>query len=238
MELLTFENLIALLSLTALEIVLGIDNIVFISIVVGKLEKAKQELARKVGLILAMGLRILLLLAISWIMQLTTPLFSIFEKSFSGRDIILIVGGLFLIGKATFEIHDKIDEVSSHQTTQQAATSFASAIIQILMLDIIFSLDSVITAVGMVDEIMIMVFAIVIAVGTMLIFAKRIGDFIEKHPTFKMLALSFLVMVGVMLVADGFGHHIERGYVYFALGFSLMVEFINIKVRRPTREPN
>ena len=230
MELFTVENAIALVSLTALEIVLGIDNIVFISILVGKLEEGRRELARKIGLGLAMVSRLLLLFAISWIMRLTEPWFTVFDHTVSGRDLILLSGGLFLIAKATYEIHEKLEE--QHHTMARRAASFFSAIVQITLLDIIFSLDSVITAVGMAKSLTVMCTAIIIAVLVMLFFAKAVGDFIDEHPTFKVLALSFLLLIGVMLVAEGLGKHIEKGYIYFAIGFSLFVESINIRVRR------
>jgi predicted tellurium resistance membrane protein TerC len=231
MDLFSVENLLAFLTLTVLEIVLGIDNIVFISIMVAKLEEGKQALARRIGLFAAMGMRVLLLLAISWIMLLTEPLFSLFEHSFSGRDLILLVGGVFLIAKSTSEIHENM-EGASGEADSAKPVSFLSAIIQIALLDIIFSLDSVITAVGMADDIRVMIAAVVIAILVMLVFSKSIGVFIEENPTFKMLALSFLLLIGVMLVADGFGRHVEKGYLYFAIGFSLFVEFLNIRTRR------
>ncbi|MCB0322854.1 MAG: TerC family protein [Bdellovibrionales bacterium] len=233
MDLFTFENGIAFLTLTGLEIVLGIDNVIFISILVAKLPADRQEIARRTGLLLAMGLRLLLLLAISWLMVLTTPLFEVLGHGFSGRDLILVVGGMFLLGKATFEIHDKIEGPDEHDISKPPRhASFWGVLIQILLLDVIFSLDSVLTAVGMVNEIAIMMVAVIVAVLVMLFFAKAIGEFIERNPTFKMLALSFLLLVGVMLVMDGFGKHVEKGYIYFAIGFSLFVEFMNLKVRR------
>ncbi len=230
MELFTVENAIALFTLTALEIVLGIDNIVFISILVGKLEESRRELARRIGLAVAMISRLLLLFAINWIMLLTEPFFAVLGHPVSGRDIILLVGGLFLIAKATYEIHERMEEEAGGSSTTGAA-SFAGAIAQIAILDIIFSLDSVITAIGMADNLTVMCTAIIIAVAVMLFFAKAVGEFIEKHPTFKVLALSFLLLIGVMLVAEGLGKHIEKGYIYFAIGFSLFVESINIRVR-------
>lgn len=225
--------LIALATLTILEIVLGIDNIVFISILAGKLPENQQARARFIGLALAMFGRIALLLSLTWIMRLTEPLFTVFEFTFSGRDLILLAGGLFLIGKSTHEIHDKL-EGAKHTSGQKVATvTFTSAIIQILILDLVFSLDSVITAVGLADEVGVMVTAIVIAVGVMMISAGAISRFIEKHPTVKMLALSFLLLIGVMLVAEGFGQHIPKGYVYFAMAFSIFVELLNIRERKP-----
>lgn len=225
------EHWIALLTLTALEIVLGIDNIVFISIVVAKLPAAEQVKARLLGLSLALVIRILLLFSISWVIKLTAPLFSILSQEISGRDIILILGGLFLLIKATLEIHSKI-EGTEHATKEIKKLSLKNAIIQILLLDIIFSLDSVITAVGMVNDIMIMIAAVIVAMGVMLFSARAISDFVEEHPTVKMLALSFLLLIGVMLVAEGLNHHIPKGYIYFALAFSLLVEMLNIKIKK------
>lgn len=233
MDLFTSENIIAFFTLTALEIVLGIDNVIFISILVERLDENRREFARKVGLIVAMLSRLMLLLAISWIMRLTEPLFSVLSKEFSGRDLILIVGGLFLLAKATLEIHHKIDEVHAHQAEKpKPATSLYLALFQIVLLDIVFSLDSVITAVGMVSEISIMVAAVVVSVGVMMLFARAIGEFIQKNPTFKILALSFLLLIGMMLMVEGFGNHVEKGYIYFAIGFSLFVESINTRMRR------
>ena len=224
-ELLTTESLIALLTLSGLEIVLGIDNIVFISILVAKLPQADQARARRIGLLLAMGMRIALLLAISWVMGLTKPLVSVLDHSFAGRDLILLFGGLFLVAKATWEIHDKLEGESHGADGKGRATAaFGAILIQIVMLDIVFSLDSVITAVGMARHIEIMIAAVMIAVGVMMLFAGAISDFIERHPTMKMLALSFLLLIGVVLVADGFGQHVSKGYIYFAMAFSLFVE--------------
>ena len=231
-EFFTAESLIALLTLTSLEIVLGIDNIVFIAILSGKLPAKQQNKARRIGLLLAMGMRILLLLGISWVMGLTKPLFELFGHGFSGRDLILLVGGLFLIAKATYEIHDKL-EGKEHAGKKSATISFTSVIVQILALDIIFSLDSVITAVGMAKHVEIMIAAVVIAVGVMILFAGSVSHFIEKHPTFKMLALSFLLLIGVMLTVEGVGQHINKGYIYFAMAFSLFVEVLNMKLRKP-----
>jgi predicted tellurium resistance membrane protein TerC len=236
-ELLTSENLIALLTLAGLEIVLGIDNIVFISILCGKLPAAQQGRARQIGLLLAMGMRIVLLLAISWVMGLTAPLFSVLSQEFSGRDLILLLGGLFLVAKATWEIHDKLEGEEHGPDGRKAAASFVAILTQIVLLDIVFSLDSVITAVGMAQHIEIMIAAVMIAVGVMLIFAGSISSFIERHPTMKMLALSFLLLIGVVLVADGFGQHVSKGYIYFAMAFSLFVEVLNIRIRRPKAEP-
>lgn len=232
MEILTFENAVALLTLTLLEIVLGIDNIIFISIIVSRVEAKRREQARKLGLILAMLSRIALLLGLQWMMLLTNPLFSLFGNDFAGRDLILITGGLFLVGKATHEIHVKLEETENrHLEHQVKAASYVAVLFQILLLDLVFSLDSVITAVGMAESLTVMITAIIVAVLTMLLFAKAIGDFVEDHPTFKMLALSFLLLVGVMLFIEGFGVHVEKGYIYFAIGFSLFVEALNMKVR-------
>ena len=230
------ESLIALLTLTVLEIVLGIDNIIFISILSGKLPKEQQNKARLTGLALAMVSRILLLFSIVWIMKLTLPLFTVLSQEISGRDIILIAGGLFLIGKSTFEIHDKLEGVEVHMSGK-AVKSFANVITQILLLDIIFSLDSVITAVGMAKELIIMVLAVVIAVGVMMLSSKSISEFVEKHPTVKMLALSFLLLIGVSLIAEGFEQHIPKGYIYFAMAFSVFVEMLNLKMKSKTRNP-
>ncbi len=224
------ESLIALLTLTVLEIVLGIDNIIFISILSGKLPKEQQNKARLTGLALAMISRILLLFSIVWIMKLTLPFFTVLGQEISGRDIILIAGGLFLIGKSTFEIHDKLEGEESHKSSK-AVKSFASVIIQIMLLDIIFSLDSVITAVGMANELIIMVLAVVIAVGVMMVSSKSISDFVEKHPTVKMLALSFLLLIGVSLIAEGLEQQIPKGYIYFAMAFSVFVEMLNLKMK-------
>jgi predicted tellurium resistance membrane protein TerC len=233
MELFSLENLVALLTLSGLEIVLGIDNIVFLAIVVQKLPKTQQAKARQIGLSLAMVMRILLLLSLSWVMKLTTPLFTIMEFAVSGRSLILIGGGLFLLAKSTYEIHDKIEGEADHGLGGgKANMTFGGALFQIIMLDLIFSLDSVITAVGMANEIIIMVLAVVVAMGVMMIFAGRISDFIERHPTMKMLALSFLILIGCMLVAEGVGKHIEKGYIYFAMAFSLGVEMLNIRTRK------
>jgi predicted tellurium resistance membrane protein TerC len=221
---------IGLLTLTALEIVLGIDNIIFISILAGKLPKAQQPKARQLGLVLAMVMRIVLLFSLSFIVRLTNPLFSLFGHGVSGRDLVLIVGGLFLLAKSTHEIHDKLEGKEGHASAK-VGPSFRSVIIQIMLLDIVFSLDSVITAVGMVRQLGVMVTAVIVAVGFMLFFASAISDFVHRHPTVKMLALSFLLMIGVMLIIDGFGHHVPKGYVYFAMAFSVFVEMLNIRMR-------
>jgi predicted tellurium resistance membrane protein TerC len=230
------EGWIALLTLTVLEIVLGIDNIVFISILAGKLPAHDRERARKIGLSLAMFIRILLLLSISWVMGLTRPLFGLFGHDVSGRDLILLIGGLFLLAKSTHEIHNNLEGEEGHGGGK-AAASFGATIVQILLLDIVFSLDSVITAVGMADDVSIMIIAVVIAVGVMLFASGSISAFVERHPTVKMLALSFLLLIGVSLVADGFGQHIEKGYIYFAMGFSVFVEMINLKMRARRSQP-
>jgi predicted tellurium resistance membrane protein TerC len=227
---------IALATLTALELVLGIDNIVFISILAGKLPPEQRDRARRIGLALAMFMRIALLLSLAWVIRLTAPLFTAFGTEFSGRDLILILGGLFLIAKATHEIHQKLEGESEHAESKGAA-SFGSVIAQIVILDAVFSLDSVITAVGMVSEIPVMVLAIVLAVLFMMWFARPLGDFVERHPTVKMLALSFLLLVGTALIADGFDLHIPRGYIYFAMGYSIFVEMLNLRLRRARVEP-
>ncbi len=224
------EGWIALLTLTALEIVLGIDNIVFISILAGKLPAADRDRARKTGLFLAMFIRIALLFSITWVMRLTAPIFTMFSQAISGRDLILIGGGLFLIAKSTHEIHDKLEGEEGHGSAK-AAASFGGVIVQILLLDIVFSLDSVITAVGMAEDIAVMVLAVVIAVGVMLFSASAISDFVERHPTVKMLALSFLLLIGVSLIGEGLDQHIPKGYIYFAMAFSVFVEMINLRVR-------
>jgi predicted tellurium resistance membrane protein TerC len=222
----------ALATLTVLEIVLGVDNIVFIAILAGKLPRERQASARRVGLSLAMFIRIGLLLSLAWLVKLTAPLFSVLDHPISGRDLILILGGLFLITKSTREIHDKLEgEHGAHVGRPPA--SFAAVIVQILLLDIVFSLDSVITAVGMVDHIPVMIAAIVLAIGFMLVFSGAISRFVERHPTVKMLALSFLLLIGVALIAEGFGHHIPKGYIYFAMAFSVFVEMLNLKLRTP-----
>jgi len=236
MELLSSpEAWIALVTLTVLEIVLGIDNIVFISVLSSKLEESRRSRARTVGLLLAMLTRIALLFTIAWMSQLTTPFFSVFDHGVSGRDLILVTGGLFLLAKATHEIHDKIE---GHEAggVRNVAVSFSSVIVQIMLLDIVFSLDSVITAVGMADDIRIMVAAVVIAVGVMLVAAGSVSRFVEAHPTIKMLALSFLLLIGMSLVADGLGFHIPKGYIYFAMGFSIFVEFLNLRIRDRGRQ--
>ncbi|HXG68965.1 MAG TPA: TerC family protein [Blastocatellia bacterium] len=227
---------IALVTLTALEIVLGIDNIIFISILAGKLPADQQNKARTTGLMLAMLTRIALLFSITWIMRLTAELFQVWGHAITGRDLILIGGGLFLLAKSTFEIHSKLEGEEGGGSARVAA-SFTSVIIQILLLDIVFSLDSVITAVGMADRIIIMVIAVIIAVGFMLVFARAISDFVHRHPTVKMLALAFLLLIGVNLIAEGLGQHIPKGYIYFAMAFSVFVEMLNLRLRRAKPEP-
>jgi predicted tellurium resistance membrane protein TerC len=224
------DGWIALATLTVLEIVLGIDNIVFISILAGKLRPEERGRARTLGLGLAMGTRILLLLSITWVMGLTAPLFTVLGWEISGRDLILLLGGLFLIAKSTHEIHDKLEGADAHGTAR-AAASFGSVLVQIALLDIVFSLDSVITAVGMAEHVGVMIIAVVVAVGVMLFAAGPISDFVEHHPTVKMLALSFLLLIGVSLIGEGLDHHIPKGYIYFAMGFSIFVEMINLRVR-------
>ncbi len=230
------ESLIALATLVALEVVLGVDNIIFISILAGKLPKELQAKARNTGLILAMMTRVGLLLSITWIMKLTDPVFTILGNELSGRDIILITGGLFLLAKSTYEIHDKL-EGEEHDSAGVAARSFAATIVQILILDIVFSLDSIITAVGIVSQIEIMITAVVISVIFMLIFAGPVSRFVDKHPTVKMLALSFLLMIGFTLIADGFDYHIPKGYIYFSMAFSIFVEMLNLKMRSKSVKP-
>ena len=233
---------VALATLTALEIVLGVDNIIFISILVGRLPPEKRDLARRLGLSLAMGSRILLLLSLAWIMRLTEPLFSVFGQEVSGRDLILIGGGLFLLWKSVHEIHNSLegendDSAQDGGAVKAAGVSFAGVLVQIAIIDIVFSLDSVITAVGLADDVMVMVIAIVAAVGVMMFAAKPIGEFVDAHPTIKILALAFLVLVGVTLIAEGFGTHVPKGYIYFAMAFSFAVEMINIRLRKRMQPP-
>ena len=225
------QTWIALGTLTFLEIVLGVDNIIFISILSGKLPAHQQPQARRLGLLGAMGTRVLLLFSLAWIIRLTEPLFTVIGTNISGRDLILILGGLFLIGKSTFEIHDKLEGEEGH-ASKKVAASFVSVVTQIMLLDVVFSLDSVITAVGMVDELWVMVAAVIIAVGIMMISAEPISAFVHRHPTVKMLALSFLLLIGMSLLLEGFDHHIPKGYIYFAMGFSVFVEMINLRLRR------
>jgi predicted tellurium resistance membrane protein TerC len=227
---------IAFATLLALEIVLGIDNIVFISILAGKLPASQQAKARYIGLGLAMVMRIILLFSISWVIGLTAPLFTVLNQEISGRDIILLIGGLFLIAKSTYEIHERLEGEEKHASAA-AAASFSSVIIQILLLDIVFSLDSVITAVGMVEDIRIMISAVVIAVLFMMAFAGPIGRFVERHPTVKMLALSFLLLIGMTLIAEGFDQHISKGYIYSAMAFSVFVEMLNLNAKKTKAAP-
>ncbi|RPI93343.1 MAG: TerC family protein [Chloroflexi bacterium] len=228
---------IGFLTLVLLEIVLGVDNIVFISILSGKLPAEQQPRARTVGLGMALITRILLLLTLSWVIGLTEPLFEVFDQEISGRDLILIGGGLFLLAKATYEIHDRLEGETGHASAK-VPPSFAAVIVQIMLLDIVFSLDSVITAVGMVDEIAVMIAAVIIAVGIMLLSAGRISDFVNRHPTVKMLALSFLLLIGMTLLVEGLHQHIPKGYIYFAMGFSVLVEMLNLRAQAPKeREP-
>jgi predicted tellurium resistance membrane protein TerC len=228
----TLENLIALITLSGLEIVLGIDNIVFVVVVTNKLPQATRDTARRLGIGLAMVTRIILLLAISAIMGLTAPLFTVFGHVVSGRDLVLLIGGLFLLAKATHEIHDKLEGPPVAEGAARAVHSYAGAIVQIVLLDMVFSLDSVITAVGMAQHLTVMIAAIVIAVGVMLLFAGPVSKFVSAHPTVQMLAFSFLLLVGIFLMAEGLHKHIDRGYIYFAMAFSLFVEFMNLKVRK------
>ena len=226
------QTWMALATLTALEIVLGIDNIIFIAILAGKLPREQQARARTVGLGLAMFMRVGLLFCLTWVMGLTAPLFTILTQEISGRDIILILGGLFLIGKSTFEIHEKLEGEQEHLAgTSAAGRSFVGIIVQILLLDIVFSLDSVITAVGMANQISVMIAAVVIAVLFMMAFSGPVSNFIHHHPTLKILALSFLLLIGVMLIAEGLGQHISKGYIYFAMAFSVFVEMLNLRIR-------
>ena len=225
---------IALLTLTVLEIVLGVDNVIFISILSGKLPEDQQPRARRLGLLGAMVTRVALLFSLAWIIRLTEPWFTVFGQEISGRDLILILGGLFLLGKATYEIHDKLEGDEGH-ASRRVPSSFASVIVQIMLLDIVFSLDSVITAVGMVDVLWVMVAAVIIAVVIMMLSAEPISAFVHRHPTVKMLALSFLLLIGLSLLLEGFDHHIPKGYIYFAMGFSVFVEMINLRLRKVTR---
>ncbi len=237
LELLTDPQMwIAFATLTGLELVLGIDNIIFISILVDKLPLQQREKARRLGLFAAMFMRIGLLLVLAWIVGLTAPLFSVFQRGVSGRDLVLIAGGLFLLWKSVGEIHQSLEGMEGHATSAVKAT-FTAIIVQIMLIDIVFSLDSIITAVGMVDQIAVMVAAVVASVGLMMLFAGPIGRFVSDHPTIKMLALSFLVVVGVVLIAEGFGHHVPKGYVYSAMAFSVVVEMLNIRMRKRAARP-
>ena len=236
--LLTTDNLIAFLTLTVMEVVLGIDNIIFVAILVGRLPKAKQPKARSLGIGLALVSRLALLFSLSWAMSLTEPMFSVMGRGFSGRDLILILGGLFLIAKATTELHAKIDGREEHggEVTPKAGSSMASVLAQITVIDIVFSLDSVITAVGMAQQVSIMVAAMMIAVGVMLLASGAISDFVHRHPTVKILALAFLVLIGVMLLMEGMGTHVNKGYIYFAMAFAFAVEMMNLRYRKKSSD--
>jgi predicted tellurium resistance membrane protein TerC len=235
--LLTADGLIALVTLTAMEIVLGIDNVVFLAILVGRLPVDQRPLARRLGLSLALGIRIGLLLAITWIMGLTAPFFEVLGRGISGRDLILLGGGLFLIAKATWEIYDKVEAGHDEAAAGTARGAFMLVLIQILLIDIVFSLDSVITAVGMANDLAIMIIAMVLSMLVMLVSAGAVSDFVNRHPSVKILALSFLLLIGVMLVAEGAGSHVNKAYIYFAMAFSLLVEMLNLRYRkkRPAR---
>jgi predicted tellurium resistance membrane protein TerC len=222
---------VAFLTLLALEIVLGIDNIIFISILAAKLPQEQQARARYIGLALALVLRVILLFSLSWVIGLTAPLFTVLNQEISGRDLILLLGGLFLLGKATFEIHDNLEGEEGHASARVKA-QFTSVIIQIILLDAVFSLDSVITAVGMVNNVGIMIAAVVVAISFMMLFAAPVGNFVHRHPTIKMLALSFLLLIGLTLIVEAFDVHIPKGYIYFAMGFSVFVEFLNMRLRK------
>ncbi len=230
------QSWVALATLTALEIVLGIDNIIFISILAAKLPLNQQDRARKMGLAAALITRVLLLLSLSWLIGLTRPLFVLAGVEFSGKGLILLAGGLFLLGKATFEIHEKLEGIEGHRSTA-VVTTFGSVIIQIMLLDIVFSLDSVITAVGMANEIIVMILAVIIAVGVMMFSAGPISDFVNHHPTLKILALSFLLLIGFSLVVEAIHVHIPKGYIYFAMGFSVFVEMLNLRIRGRDKQP-
>jgi len=232
---LTSAGLLALVTLTFLEIVLGVDNVIFISILSSKLPPEQQPRARRTGLLAAMVMRILLLMSIAWIIRLRTPLFTV-GRDISGRDLILIGGGLFLLAKATLEIHERLEGDDGHSSTR-VAPSFTAVIAQIMFLDIVFSLDSVITAVGMAEDLSVMITAVVLAVGVMMFSAESISAFVNRHPTIKVLALSFLLLIGVSLIGDGLGMHVPKGYIYFAMGFSVFVEMINLRMRPPAKPP-
>ena len=223
---------VSLLTLTALEIVLGLDNIVFISILSGDLPAEQQPKARKLGLAFALLTRLLLLFTISWFMGLTAPLFSVFDIQFTGRSLILLIGGIFLVGKATYEIYEKVEAPDNHPSSAKTAATMASMVLQVALLDIVFSIDSVVTAVGMADHISIMVVAMVIAMAVMVIFADPVSDFINEHPSMKVLALSFLILIGVLLISEGLGQHVNKTTIYFAMAFALGVELVNIRVRK------
>lgn len=238
LELLTStEAWIAFVTLAALELVLGIDNIIFISILVDRLPEKRREFGRRLGLFLAMFMRIALLSVLSWLIGLTAPLFTILGQEFSGRDLILIAGGVFLLWKSTKEIHFLIEGEKQEGIQKQLTATFSAVILQIMLVDLVFSLDSIITAVGMVDKLAVMIAAVIVSVALMMAFASPIGRFVSAHPTIKMLALSFLVVVGVVLIADGFGHHVPKGYIYFAMAFSVCVEMLNMRIRKRSVAP-
>lgn len=228
---------VAFLTLVALEIVLGIDNIIFISILSGKLPAEQQPRARFIGLGLALFIRVLLLFSLSWVIGLTAPLFTVMRQEISGRDLILLAGGLFLLGKATFEIHENLEGEEGH-ASRGVRASFVSVIIQIIILDAVFSLDSVITAIGMVEEVWIMISAVVVAIAFMMFFAAPVGSFVARHPTIKMLALSFLLLIGMTLIVEAFDVHVPKGYIYFAMGFSVFVELLNLRLRKKSSPVN
>ncbi|MBC7908987.1 MAG: TerC family protein [Pyrinomonadaceae bacterium] len=237
MELLADPQIwIAFLTLTLLELVLGIDNIVFISILAGKLPPEQQSKARYIGLALALGMRVILLFSLTWVIGLTAPLFNVFRQEISGRDLVLLIGGLFLLAKSTHEIHGSLEGEEGHKSAK-IYPSFIGVLIQIALLDIVFSLDSVITAVGMVDNLWIMIAAVVVSIVFMMAFAGGIGAFVQKHPTIKMLALSFLILIGVTLIAEGLDQHIPKGYIYFAMAFSVLVEILNLRLRKAKTAP-
>ena len=236
MEIFTHPEIwISLFTLTLMEIVLGIDNIIFISIIAGRLPKEEQKKARMLGLSLALVIRIILLIFISWLAGLTDPVITVLDQGFSARDLIMMGGGLFLLGKSTLEIHHKLEGEENEDGKKLIRASFSQIIFQILLLDIVFSLDSIITAIGLVKEVGIMITAVIISMIVMMIFAGKIGDFIEKHPTLKMLALSFLLMIGLVLFAEGFGVHVPKGYIYFAMAFSILVEMLNMRMLRKNK---
>ncbi len=230
------QGWIALITLIALELVLGVDNVIFISILTGKLPVPQRPKARSTGIALAVITRILLLLSLSWVIGLTEPIFGVLGFEVSGKDLILLVGGLFLLGKSTYEIHQRLEGVEGHASAKVKA-AFANVIIQIMLLDIVFSLDSVITAVGMVNEIVLMIIAVILAAAVMIFASGPIGNFVEKHPTIKMLALSFLLLIGFTLIVDGLHQHIPKGYIYFAMGFSVFVEMLNLRLRKISKKP-
>ncbi|GAA5025600.1 membrane protein [Marivirga lumbricoides] len=231
-SLLTFDALLSLVSLTLMEIVLGIDNIIFISILCNRLPENQQDKARRLGLMLALVMRVALLFAVTWLVGLTSPLFTVFDFSLTSRDLILMLGGLFLIYKSTTEIHQKLEGEEEDEGTKKKLSTFGAVLVQIVLLDIVFSFDSILTAVGLVDNIWIMIIAVVISLGIMLVASKSISDFIHKHPTVKMLALSFLLLIGVLLFVEGFHVHVPKGYIYFAIFFSLVVEVLNLRMKK------